>query len=207
VLSVGLTGGIGSGKSTVAEALVARGAVLVDADRIARQVVEPGQPAHRRLVERFGARIVAPDGTIDRPALADIAFADRAALADLNSITHPAIAAEMERQRAAYRHSDAVVLLDIPLMTPAQRDLLGLDLVVVVDCDPEVALERLVSQRGMDRRQARARMAAQPSREQRLAGADLVVDNGGDRSRLAEEVERLWGELAARAARKAQGQA
>lgn len=203
MLAVGLTGGIGAGKSTVAAALVARGAALIDADLIARQVVEPGRPAHRELVEHFGDGVVAPDGTIDRPALAAVAFADPDALAQLNAVTHPAIAAEMARQRGLYEESDAVVLLDIPLMTPAQRPVLGLDVVVVVDCDPDVALGRLVAQRGMDRSQALARMAAQPSREQRLAGADLVVDNGDGRAQLEIEVERVWSALCALAADKA----
>lgn len=203
MLAVGLTGGIGSGKSTVADALVERGAVLIDADRIARQVVEPGQPAHAQLVARFGEGVLAPDGTIDRPVLAAMAFADPGALADLNAITHPAIVAEMASRRAAHEDSDDVVVLDIPLMTPAQREMLGLDLAVVVDCDPETALERLVSQRGMDREQARARMVAQPSREQRLEGADLVVDNGSSRHHLDQEVERVWKELVSRAAHKA----
>lgn len=199
MLAVGLTGGIGAGKSTVAQALVARGAALIDADQIARQVVEPGRPAHQALVERFGTAILAGDGTIDRPALAAVAFADQAALAELNAITHPAIAAEMARQRAGYEGTDAVVLLDIPLMTPAQRQLLGLDVVVVVDCDPDVAVERLVSQRGMEEEQARARMAAQPSREERLAGADLVVDNSDGRDKLLAEVQRVWADLSQRA--------
>jgi len=203
VLAVGLTGGIGSGKSTVAEAMVERGAALVDADRIARQVVEPGAPAHEALVRRFGREIVAPDGNIDRPALAALVFADRTALADLNAITHPAIGTEMARQRAGYEDTDRVVLLDIPLMTPAQRDLLGLDVVVVVDCDPDVALQRLMADRGMDREQARARMAVQPGREQRLAGADFVVDNGGSRAQLQVEVDRVWSALVALGEQKA----
>ena len=199
MLAVGLTGGIGSGKSSVADLLVARGAVLIDADRIAREVVEPGGPAYGPLVERFGTGILAPDGTLDRQALAAVAFADAESLAALNAITHPAIGAEMAGRRAALEDSDAVVVLDVPLLTPAHRDVLQLDVVLVVDCDPGTALERLVAQRGMDEDDARARMAAQASREERLAGADLVVDNGGDRAQLEAEVDRVWEDLVARA--------
>jgi len=203
VLAVGLTGGIGSGKSTVADLLVDRGAVLIDADRIAREVVEPGGPAYAPLVERFGSGIVGEDGAIDRPALAALAFADPVALADLNAITHPAIGVVMAERRAAVEGSDDVVLLDIPLLTPAHRDVLSLDVVVVVDCDPAVALERLVAQRQMAREDAEARMAAQVSREERLAGADLVVHNSGSRAELAGEIDRVWKELSRRARDKA----
>ena len=203
MLAVGLTGGIGSGKSTVADLLVARGAALIDADRIAREVVAPGGPAHAPLVERFGPGILAPDGTIDRPRLAALAFAEPAALADLNAITHPAIGAVMAERRAALEDSDAVVILDVPLLTPAHRDLLALDVVVVVDCDPATALERLVAGRAMGREDATARMAAQASREERLEGADLVVDNCGPREALDGEVDRVWRDLAERARAKA----
>ena len=203
VLAVGLTGGIGSGKSSVAELLVNHGAVLIDADRIAREVVEPGGAAYGPLVERFGPAVVAADGTIDRPALAAVAFAEPAALADLNAITHPAIAVVMAERRAAVEGTDDVVVLDIPLLAPAHRDVLSLDVVVVVDCDPSVALERLVSQRGMGRADAEARMEAQVSREERLAGADLVVDNSGTRDELADRVAQLWRELRRRGDAKA----
>lgn len=205
MLAVGLTGGMGSGKSTVARLLVARGAALIDADAIARQVVEPGRPAHGALVERFGPAILAPDGTVDRPALAAVAFGDADALADLNAITHPAIGAVMDEQRSALEAGDAVVLFDIPLMTPAQRHVLALDVVVVVDCDPEVALQRVVTDRGLQPEDVRARMAAQPTRQQRLEGADLVIDNSGGRPALEAEVERVWAALASRAEAKAAG--
>ena len=203
MLAVGLTGGIGSGKSSVADLLVAHGAVLIDADRIAREVVEPGGPAYAPLVERFGAGILAPDGTLDRQALAAVAFADAESLAALNAITHPAIGAVMAERRAALEDSDAVVVLDVPLLTPAHRDVLQLDVVLVVDCDPGSALERLVTQRGMEADDARARMAAQATREERLAGADLVVDNSGDRAQLEAGVDRVWEDLLARARAKA----
>jgi dephospho-CoA kinase len=199
VLAVGLTGGIGSGKSTVADLLVERGAVLIDADRIAREVVDRGGPAYAPLVERFGDGILAADGTIDRSALAAVAFADDEALRALNAITHPAIGAVMAERRAAQEGTDRVVVLDVPLLTPAHRDLLALDMVVVVDCPEEAALARLVGERGMDESDARARMAAQASREERRRGADFVVDNGGEREALAEQVSHLWSMLEARA--------
>jgi len=195
VLAVGLTGGIGSGKSTVGELLVERGAVLVDADRIAREVVAPGGPAYRPLVDRFGAGIVAGDGTIDRPALAALAFADPDSLAALNAITHPAIAAVMAERRAAVAGTDRVVVLDVPLLTPAHRDLLSLDAVVVVDCPADVALQRLVGQRGFSRQDAEARMAVQATREERRRGADFVIDNSSDRAHLVAEVDRVWASL------------
>lgn len=198
-MAVGLTGGIGSGKSTVADLFVAKGAPLIDADRIAREVVEPGGPAFGPLVDRFGDGILAADGTIDRAALAERAFADEEGVAALNAITHPAIGAVMAERRAALEGSDQVVILDVPLLTPAHREVLSLDVVVVVDCDPEVAIHRLVTHRGFSERDARARMAAQPSRAERLEGADLVIDNSGDRTRLTSEVDRIWTELVARA--------
>jgi dephospho-CoA kinase len=202
VLAVGLTGGIGSGKSTVADLLVERGAVLIDADRIAREVVVPGGLAYAPIVERFGRGVLAPDGSIDRPALAAVAFADPDSLAALNAITHPAIGAVMAERRAAEEGSDHVVVLDVPLLTPAHRDLLSLDVVVVVDCPVPVALERVVEQRGMDPADARRRMAAQATREERLDGADLVVDNSGDHARLVAEVDRVWRALESMAAAK-----
>jgi dephospho-CoA kinase len=195
VLAVGLTGGIGAGKSMVAELLVDRGATLIDADRVAREVVAPGGPAYRPLVERFGPSILADDGTLDRPTLAAVAFADPKALADLNAITHPAIGLEMIERRNALAHTDDVVVLAIPLLTPAHRETVGLDAVVVVDCPTEVALERLVDLRGMNRADAEARVAAQISREDRLADADFVVDNSSTVEHLAEEADRLWGWL------------
>ncbi|MDA8341372.1 MAG: dephospho-CoA kinase [Actinomycetota bacterium] len=192
MLVVGLTGGIGAGKSTVAEMLAARGAVVVDADRVARQVVEPGTPAHAALVARFGPGIVDDEGGIDRAALAAMVFGNPAALADLNAITHPAIGVEMVRQRDEHAGTDRVVVMDIPLLTEAHRQLLSLAAVVVVDVPPETALERLVDARGMDRADAEARMAAQVDRATRLSVADLVVDNSGDRAQLAVEVDRVW---------------
>jgi len=198
VLAVGLTGGIGSGKSTVGELLVQRGAVLIDADRIAREVVVPGGAAYQPLVDRFGPGILAPDGTVDRPSLAAIAFADAESLAALNAITHPAISAVMAQRRAAEAGGDRVVVLDIPLLKPEHRDVLSLDVVVVVDCPVEVAVDRLVRQRGFSLQDAEARVAAQAGREERRHGADFVIDNSGDRARLVAEVDRVWVSLAAR---------
>ena len=189
---VGLTGGIGSGKSTVSAMLAERGAVVVDADAVAREVQAPGAAAYDAMVARFGAGVLRPDGTVDRPALAAIVFADRRALADLNAITHPAIGAGIAARLAALAGTDDLVVLDVPLLLESKSlrpDLAG---VVVVDAPVDVAVERLVGQRGMAEDDARARIAAQLSREERLAGADFVVDNSGDRASLRAEVERCW---------------
>jgi len=197
VLTVGLTGGIGSGKSTVGELLVQRGAVLIDADRIAREVVVPGGAAYQPLVDRFGPGILGPDGTLDRAALAAVAFADADSLAALNAITHPAISAVMAARRAAEQGSDHVVVLDVPLLKPAHRELLSMDVVVVVDCPVDIAVERLVGQRGFSRPDAEARIAAQVSRDERRRGADFVIDNSSDRVHLVAEVDRVWASLEA----------
>ncbi len=188
----GLTGGIGSGKSTVASLLVERGAVLIDADQIAREVVAPGAEAYGPLVERFGPVILDREGQVDRAVLAGIVFADPGALADLNAITHPAIGAEMLRRLEAERSRASLVILDVPLLRPLHRDAFGLDSVVVVDCDPALALDRLVRYRSMDRLDAARRISAQPSRAERLAGADFVVDNSGPLDALEPQVDRLW---------------
>ncbi len=197
---VGLTGGIGAGKSTVAALLVEHGAALVDADQVAREVVEPDGPAYQPLVDRFGPGILGESGRIDRPSLAAIAFADPTALADLNAITHPAIGVEMLARRDRHAAPGAVVVMDIPLLRAEHRDLLSLAAVVVVDAPPEVALRRLVEQRLMNEEDARARMAAQPDRATRLKGADFVIDNSGDDAHLAAEVDRVWSRLAELAA-------
>ena len=199
MLAVGLTGGMGSGKSTVADMLEARGAVVIDADRVAREVVVPGGPAYGPLVERFGTRILAADGTIDRPKLAEVAFADAGSVADLNAITHPAIGRVMAERRAAQEGTDHIVVLDIPLLVPAHRDALGLDAVVVVDCPVDLAVARLVEHRGFTSEDARRRVAAQISRQERLDGADFVIDNSSDRSHLVAEVDRVWSTLVAKA--------
>ncbi|KQX79542.1 MULTISPECIES: dephospho-CoA kinase [Streptomyces] len=198
MLKVGLTGGIGAGKSEVSRLLVSYGAVLIDADRIAREVVEPGTPGLASVVETFGPGILAADGTLDRPALGAIVFADPARLAALNALVHPLVGARSaELEKAA--GPDAVVVHDVPLLT--ENGLAPLyDLVVVVDASPETQLDRLVRLRGMTEADARARMAAQAAREERLAVADLVVDNDGPLEDLEPQVRKVWSELTERAA-------
>jgi dephospho-CoA kinase len=197
VLTVGLTGNIGAGKSTVAELLVARGAALVDADKVAREVVEPGAAAYQSLIDRFGGDIVDAHGRIDRPALATKVFGHPEELEALNAIIHPAIGVAMIERKDAYAGSDRIVVMDIPLLKDFHRELLALDAVVVVDVPPELALERLTTLRGMPEEDARARQAAQPTRAERLEGADFVVDNSDGTEHLAAEVDRVWQELAA----------
>jgi dephospho-CoA kinase len=193
VLVVGLTGGIGSGKSTVSAMLAGRGAVVIDADLTTRQVQAPGGPAYQPILDRFGPGVVAADGTLDRPALAALVFSDPAARADLQAIVWPAVGQSMAAQMAAHEGTDAVVIMDIPLLAESSNERPYLAGVLVVDCPPEVAVERLVGQRGMSEDDARARMAAQATREQRLARADFVIDNSGDLDHLAAEVDRAWG--------------
>jgi dephospho-CoA kinase len=200
MLAVGLTGGIGSGKSAVADLLVERGAVLIDADQVARDVVAPGGPAYQPLIDRFGAGIVSADGTIDRKALAAVAFADDENRLALNAITHPAIGIAMIGARDALADTDDIVVLAIPLLTALHRETVKLHKVVVVDTPTDVALERLLSQRGFDRADAEARIRSQISREERVKEADYVLDNSGDRAALDVEVGKLWDWLQAAAA-------
>ncbi|MHB8669887.1 MAG: dephospho-CoA kinase [Acidimicrobiales bacterium] len=174
----------------MSDLLSRRGAVVVDADLIARQVVEPGTAAHAALVERFGPDVLAVDGTIDRPVLAAVAFSDPDALADLNAITHPAVGAVIAERLAAESATDHVVVLDVPLLVESGRA--DAAAVVVVDCPPEIALARLVAGRGMSEADARRRMAAQASREERLARADRVIDNAGPVEALVPQVDRVW---------------
>lgn len=198
MLKVGLTGGIGAGKSEVSRMLVSYGAVLIDADKIAREVVEPGTEGLTAVVEAFGTGILAPDGTLDRPALGAIVFADPAKLAVLNGIVHPLVGARSAELEAA-AGPDSVVIHDVPLLT--ENGLAPLyDLVVVVDAAPATQLERLTRLRGMAKPEAEARMAAQATREQRLAVADLVIDNDGSLEALEPQVRKVWGELLERAA-------
>ncbi|MGW3624695.1 dephospho-CoA kinase [Streptomyces sp. NPDC000880] len=198
MLKVGLTGGIGAGKSEVSRLLESYGAVLIDADKIAREVVEPSTPGLEAVVEAFGPEILSPDGTLDRPKLGSIVFADTDRLATLNSIVHPLVGARsMELEKAA--GPDAVVIHDVPLLT--ENNLAPLyDEVVVVDASPETQLDRLVRLRGMAESEARARMAAQATREQRRAIADLVIDNDGPLEDLEPQVRKVWAELTQRAA-------
>jgi dephospho-CoA kinase len=195
VLTIGLTGGIGAGKSTVADLLVEHGAALVDADQVAREVVAPGGPAYQPLVDRFGPGIVDPEGAIDRPKLAELVFGHPEALADLNAITHPAIGIEMIARRDRFADTDEIVVMDIPLLKAIHRDTLDLAAVVVVDTPTELALERLVTLRGMAEADAQARIGSQIDRAARLDGADLVIDNSGDHAHLQAEVDRVWAVL------------
>jgi dephospho-CoA kinase len=193
VILVGLTGGIGAGKSTVSAMLAERGAVIVDADRIARDLQSPGSPVLAAMAERFGEHIVLADGSLDRGAVAKIVFHDEAALADLNGIVHPAMQDEIQRQIEAHRETDRVVVLDFPLLGENPRE--GLAATIVVDIPVDVAVERLVDQRGMDEADARARIDSQISREERRARATHVIDNSGDREALIQQVDDLWSAL------------
>ncbi len=192
MLVVGLTGGIGSGKSTVAGLLTAKGVTVIDADLLAREVVAPDTPGFRSVVSRFGTGVVGPRGRLDRRALAGVVFADPAALADLNAIVHPAVRARIDdRLRELRTGEPGVVVLEIPLLVETGRSY-GAAAVIVVDCPEDIALRRLVVERRMDEDDARRRMAAQLSRADRLAAADLVIDNSGSPAELAAEVDRLW---------------
>jgi dephospho-CoA kinase len=197
VLRVGLTGGIGAGKSEVSRRLAAYGAVVIDADQIAREVVEPGTEGLAEVVAAFGPQVLTPDGALDRARLGDIVFADPELRGKLNAIVHPRVARRMaELERGA---SSSIVVHDVPLI--AENGRAGAyDLVVVVDAPPKVQAERLVRRRGLTREQARARMAAQASREQRLAIADIVIDNSGSLAELDRQVGDLWAQLRRRAA-------
>jgi dephospho-CoA kinase len=190
MILVGLTGGIGSGKSTVSAALAERGAVIVDADAIAREVQAPGSPVLAKLAERFGDGVLQADGALDRPALASIVFSDPEALKDLNAIVHPAIGAESNRRVLEARTTERVVVLDIPLLTENPRE--GLQGIIVVDVPVETQVERLVRFRGFDEADARARIAKQADREQRLATASFVVDNSGALDALIPQLDALW---------------
>jgi len=189
---VALTGGIGSGKSSVSERLAAGGALIVDADEVVRQLQQPGRTVFNAMVQRWGEAVVADDGTLNRAAVAGIVFGDKGELSALNAIVHPAVKAEMRVQTEAISDTTGVVVLDIPLLVEGGDDRRGASGVIVVDCPPEIAIERLMSFRGFDRSDAEARIAAQASREDRLAAADFVVDNSGDIANLDAEVERCW---------------
>jgi dephospho-CoA kinase len=192
VLSIGLTGGIGSGKSTVSALLAERGAVIIDADRIAREVVEPGTPGMAAVVAAFGEGVVGPDGGLDRPALAAVVFVDPEARARLDGIVHPLVRARAAEVAAA-APPDAVLVHDIPLLVETGQA--GrYDLVLVVRADLDARLARLVV-RGMTEDDARARIAAQATDEQRAAVADVVLDNSGTREELAAQVDRFWTDL------------
>ena len=199
MLKVGLTGGIGSGKSAVSAELSSYGATVIDADAIARGVVEPGTPGLSEVVAEFGERVLAEDGSLDRAALGEIVFADQDRLAELNAIVHPRVAERsgqlMEEALAA---ETEVVVYDVPLLVENGLEALY-DVVVVVDAPDEVRVERVSRDRGMPREQVWDRIRAQADRDTRLAAADLVVDNSGSREELRARVAELWRELSARA--------
>jgi dephospho-CoA kinase len=200
VLRVGLTGGIGSGKSEVSRRLAGHGAVLIDADVAARKVVEPGSPGLARVAGAFGDGVLRPDGSLNRERLGEIVFADPGLRAKLNEIVHPLVREWMQEAERAAVQADgaAIVVHDVPLLAES-RGKAGFDVVIVVDAPPGLQVQRLVSLRGMPEDQARARLAAQASREQRLAVADIVIDNSGSLADLDRRVAEVWAELERRA--------
>ena len=190
MILIGLTGGIGCGKSEVSRLLENRGAVIVDADLIVRELQEPGAEIFLRMVEMFGDKVVAADGSLDRAAVANEVFKDAETLSRLNLLIHPVVRRVMNERVESYRSTDEVVVLDIPLLVENPRE--GLDGILVVDLDPQIAIERIVDQRKMSIDDAKARVSRQSSREQRLAIANHVIDNSGDRDALAKQVEIAW---------------
>jgi len=203
MLLVGLTGGIASGKSTVSALLAERGAEVIDADHIARQVVMPGTPAWCKIRDHFGPGVLHPDGQLDRQALADIVFADKSKLALLNEITHPAIFARIADRLEAHHGQDVVVVLDAALLIEAGLAE-GVDVVVVVHSPREIQVERLAA-KGVGATDARNRIASQLEPEKRLASADIVIDNGGSLEDLSRQVDTLWEDLQARLASRVRG--
>jgi dephospho-CoA kinase len=198
VLLVGLTGGIGAGKSTVARMLEDRGAVVFDADVLARDAVAPGTSGFAEVVRRFGDRVVGPDGTVDRRALASIVFVDDDARRDLEAIVHPEVRRRFADAVQTYRESDAIVVFSVPLLVETgAQDLV--DVVVVVSAPVETQIERLVGDRRMSEDQVRARIAAQAPLEDKAAVADVIVDNDGTLEDLRGQVDRLWADLRERA--------
>lgn len=186
----GLTGGIGAGKSTVSAGLAARGAAVVDADAIVRELQQPGTVVFTEMVQRFGPGVVADNGELDRAAIAGLVFADETALADLGAIVHPRVHDEIERRIEELSGTDRVVILDVPLLVESGRE--GMLGTIVVDLHPDVAVQRLVEHRGFSEADARSRIARQATREHRLSHADLVIDNHGMPHELDDEIERAW---------------
>ncbi|MEY3797332.1 MAG: hypothetical protein RL628_1617 [Actinomycetota bacterium] len=190
MILVGLTGGIGSGKSTVSSLLEGRGAIIIDADAIVREVQLPGSPVLAELASKFGPEVLASDGSLDRQAVANIVFTDPEALKSLNAIVHPAVGKEMNRRMIEQRTTKNVVILDIPLLTENPRE--GLQGKIVVDVPVEVQVERLIKFRGFDEADARARISRQATREQRLLTADFVIDNSHDLESLIPQIDKVW---------------
>jgi len=199
MLLVALTGGIASGKSTVARRLAEHGAVIVDADQVARQIVEPGEPALARIVEEFGPGVLAADGSLDRPALGAVVFGDPEGRLKLNAITHPAVS---ERSHALFAAAaaadpDAVVVYDVPLLVEAGR-IDEFDLVVVVHAPAETRITRMIEHRGMTREEAQRRLSSQATDAERLAVADVVIDADGTLDETLIQADALWENLRAR---------
>jgi dephospho-CoA kinase len=201
MLLVGLTGGIGSGKSTVAKLFADRGAVIVDADVLARAAVEPGTPGFERIAERFGAQVVTEDGEIDRQALAAIVFADEAARRDLEAIVHPEVGRGLVAAIEAHRDSDAIVVFDAPLIVEGGFGD-GLDALVVVTASREEQVARLIRDRGMEAEEADARISAQSSNEEKVARADHVIVNEGSLEDLDAAVGEVWEQLRGKSGRR-----
>lgn len=202
MLLVGLTGGIGSGKSTVARMLEQRGAVVFDADVLARAVVEPGTPGHAAVIERFGANVLAPGGELDREALASIVFADPAARRDLEAIVHPDVRRLLAEGCDAFRDTDRVIVFSAPLLVETGMHT-AFDVLVVISTPVETQVERLLHDRGMAEEQVLARIAAQAPLEEKAAAADVIVDNDGTLEELEGQVDRLWAGLQERATSRA----
>jgi len=205
MIVVGVAGGIGSGKTAVTDVMGARGAIVIDADVIARDIVAPGSPCLEEIRSAFGDRVLHEDGSLNREALATIVFTDESARLQLNELTHPRINDEMKRQIALTHARDGVCLIAIPLLVSEHLERLGLDAIIVVDCPTEIALERLVTDRQFDRDHARSRIASQISREERNALGDYVVVNDGTRDQLERKIDDLWSVLLARTEAKARG--
>lgn len=197
MMLVGLTGGIGSGKSTVARLLAERGAVILDADSFAREAVRAGSPGFDAVAARFGGGVVGSDGELDRVALAALVFADEEARRDLESIVHPEVRRRIAEQIRANAATHRVVVLESPLLIETGTDG-DCDVVVVVAAPPEAQIARLIAG-GMDETDARARMAAQSTLEEKATKADVVIDNEGTLDELEAQMDSLWGELHARA--------
>ena len=190
MILIGLTGGIGCGKSEVSRLLADRGAIIIDADLIVRELQQPGGEIFNKIIEMFGPSVVAEDGSLNRGAVANEVFKDKEVLKKLNELIHPVVRRVMNERVKSYSDTSKVVVLDIPLLVENPRE--GLDGVVVVDLDPEIAVERIVEQRKMNIDDAKARVANQSSREQRRAIANFIIDNSGDRKALDLQVDAAW---------------
>lgn len=190
MLLLGLTGGIGSGKSTVSAELARRGAVVIDADQVVRELQSPGGNVLEAMVEHFGTEILQSDGTLNRQKVADIVFNDPEQLKALNAIVHPKVGEEIDSRIERERETDHIVILDVPLLVESKA--YETEGIIVVDTDPEIAVQRLVEFRGFKAEDARSRMKLQATREQRRAEAAWIVPNDGTQEELMSEIEKLW---------------